>query len=97
MHKSHLLADRSGGHPIKENLVAFYRWANLSPMKIIENRVFTMLKSPPGTRLCFQAIPAYAKPWHPRHQELGDAPLYVQYRIKPKNGPPFTPAAINTP
>ncbi|MFI6833790.1 DNA/RNA non-specific endonuclease [Kribbella sp. NPDC050241] len=40
MHKSHLIARRFGGsNEAPENMVALYRRANLSGMKIFENQV----------------------------------------------------------
>jgi len=95
VHKAHLLADRFGGHPIRPNLVTFYQWANLSQMTMVENTVEAMLGPGRVNRLYFQAIPVYTKAYHPRHQELGDAPLYVKYHIQSKNGPPFNLTAQN--
>jgi RHS repeat-associated protein len=102
MHAAHLRADRFGGHPIRANLVAAYRYANLSQMKIVENHIARMIgqltaDSSPVRRAHFSAYPVYAKSWHPRYQELGDAPVWVQYHVIMKDAPPYTPSAMNIP
>jgi len=95
MNRSHLLADSLGGANILENIVPMWGWGNKSQMATVEYKVRGMLSS--GQRVYYHAIPVYTRWGHPRHQELGDAPVYVQYHIQPKNGPAYTPAAMNVP
>jgi RHS repeat-associated protein len=94
MDRSHLLPDRFGGLSIRENIVPMYGWANKSQMATVENRVGKMLAE--ATRVYFQAIPVYPTWGHPRHQELGDAPVYVQYHVFSKVDR-YDGAAMNVP